>query len=33
MGNGNYTRVKMEDQFPEQAESELTYLVDEKDAD
>ena len=31
--NWNYTRVTMADEFDEQAESDLTYLVDQKNGD
>ena len=33
MCNSNYARVKMADWFPEQAESDLKYLVDQKNSD
>ena len=33
MRSWNYARVKMEDRFPEQAEIDLTYLVDQKNDD
>ena len=33
MRNWNYALVKMMDRFPEQAESDLTYLVDQQNGD